>query len=221
MGSTITVTAADGHSFGAYLAGDEHATRGVVVLQEIFGVNAHMRGVVERYAANGYLAIAPQMFDRAEKGVELGYGPDDRARGIAMRAKITDAQALADLAASAAALKLPIVGVLGECWGGSLAWLGATGSTTFKAASCWYGGGIAETKDAHPNCPVQMQFGETDGSIPMSAVEAIRAAQPQAEIYVYPNAGHGFGCADRDSFDKVAFELAQARTFAFFDRYLR
>jgi carboxymethylenebutenolidase len=220
MGKTITLTTADGHTLSAYTAGPENATKGIVVLQEIFGVNHHICDMTDRFAAEGYAAIAPALFDRAKKGVDLGYGPDDRKEGFGLRGQVTDAQSIADITAAAKALGTKSTGIVGYCWGGSLAWLGATRTTLFDAASCWYGGGIAATKDEKPNCPVQMQFGETDGSIPMSDVDAIKAAQPQAEIYVYPGAGHGFGCDERDSFDKAAFDTAQTRTLAFFAKEL-
>ncbi len=163
------------------------------------------------------------MFDRAEKNVELGYGPDDRKKGIELRGKLTDEQSVADITAAAKALGTgpASTAIVGYCFGGSLSWLGATRTKEFAAASCWYGGGIAATKDEKPNCPVQMHFGETDGSIPMSDVEAIKAAQPNVEVYVYPGAGHGFGCADRDSWNPEAFKLAQERTLAFFAKNLK
>jgi len=200
MSKTITVTAADGHSFGAYVNGPENATRGLVVLQEIFGVNHHVRVMADSYAAAGYKVIAPALFDRAESGVELGYGPDDRKRGVELKGKVTDAMALADILASAKALNVAKVGVVGYCWGGTLSWLAATESTAFGGASCWYGGGIAAAKNAHANTAVQMHFGETDGSIPVTAIDEIKAAQPGAAVYVYAGAGHGFG----RSFDQGA-----------------
>jgi carboxymethylenebutenolidase len=220
MSKTITVTAADGHSFGAYVNGPENATRGLVVLQEIFGVNHHVRVMADSYAAAGYKVIAPALFDRAESGVELGYGPDDRKRGVELKGKVTDAMALADILASAKALNVAKVGVVGYCWGGTLSWLAATESTAFGGASCWYGGGIAAAKNAHANTAVQMHFGETDGSIPVTAIDEIKAAQPGAAVYVYAGAGHGFGCADRDSFNQAAYDLAQERTLAFFAQHL-
>jgi carboxymethylenebutenolidase len=221
MGKKISLTAADGHTFSAYAAGSEDATRGVVVLPEIFGTNKHIRDMADRFAAAGYYALAPYMFDRVEKDAELGYGPDDRKRGVEIRGQISDAQALADISAAAHAIKAKAKGVVGYCWGGTLSWYAATRSHEFKAASCWYGGGIAAAKDEKANCPVQMHFGETDGSISMENVEAIKAAQPNAEVYVYKGAGHGFGCEDRDSYNKEADTQAQQRTFAFFDTNLK
>ena len=221
MGKPISVTAADGHTFNAYTAGSETATQGVVVLQEIFGVNEHICDMADKFGAAGYYAIATPLFDRAEKDVELGYGPDDRKKGMELRGKIKEEDAIADIVASAKALGVKSVAVVGYCWGGSLAWAAATHTNAFDAASCWYGGGIPAAKDEKPNCPVEMHFGETDGSIPMIAVEEVKKAQPQAEIYTYSGAGHGFGCDDRDSFNQEAYDLAQKRTLDFFKKHLK
>jgi carboxymethylenebutenolidase len=220
MGKTTTITAADGFQLSGYAAGPENATKGLVVLQEIFGVNHYIREMADRFAAAGYKVIAPGMFERAEKGVDIGYGPDDRKKGMDLLGKITEAQIILDLEASAKALGTASTGIVGYCWGGSNTWLGATRTQAFKAASAWYGGGIAQSKNAKANCPVQMHFGETDGSIPMTDVEAIKAAQPTAEIYVYAGAGHGFGCDERDSYNAEAYKLAQERTLAFFAKQL-
>jgi carboxymethylenebutenolidase len=221
MGKTIEITAADGFKLGAYSAGPENATKGIVVIQEIFGVNKHIRDMADAYAAAGYKVLAPAMFDRAQKGADLGYGPDDRKAGMEMRGKITEEQNIHGIVAAAKSLGTKSTGIVGYCFGGTMAWLGATRTHDFQAASCWYGGGIAKAKDEKPNCPVQMHFGETDGSIPAADIEAIKAAQPTAEVYVYPGAGHGFGCADRDSWNPEAYKLAQERTLAFFAKNLK
>ncbi|HET6184413.1 MAG TPA: dienelactone hydrolase family protein [Acetobacteraceae bacterium] len=220
MGSTISLKASDGHTLGAYVAGPANATKGIVVIQEIFGVNHHIRDMADRFAAQGYAVCAPALYDRVEKGVELGYAQADIDKGRAYRMRLTDAQIMADVEAAAKHLAGKKLGIVGYCFGGTVAWWGATRSRSFAAASCWYGGGIAGTKDERPNCPVQMHFGETDQSIPMQDVDAIRAAQPQAEIYVYPGAGHGFGCNERGSFSQKDYDLAQQRTLAFFRKHL-
>ena len=221
MGSIVTLTAADGHSFTAYKAGPADATAGVVVIQEIFGVNHHIRNMVDRLAAEGFLAIAPALFDRAERGVELGYTGDDIAAGRDLRGKVPDAGAMLDVEAAAAALgKIP-VGIVGYCYGGTIAWWGATRSKMFKAASGWYGGGVAGTATEKPNCPVQLHFGEKDTGIPMSDVDKVRAAQPGVAIYVYPGAQHGFGCDERGSYSAPDAALAQSRTVAFFREHLQ
>ena len=220
MGKTIELKAADGHSFSAYVAGPDNATRGLVVIQEIFGVNHHIRDMVDRFAAEGYTVIAPALFDRAEKGVELGYTQADIDKGRGYRMKLNDAQVMLDVEAAAKHLAGKKLAIVGYCFGGTVAWWGATRSSSFAASSCWYGGGIAGTKDESPNCPVQMHFGETDASIPMTDVDAVRAAQPKAEAYVYKGAGHGFGCDERGSFSKPDYEQAQQRTLEFFRKHL-
>ena len=217
----MKLTAADGHEFGAFEAGNVNAPRGLVVLQEIFGVNAHMRLVSERLAGFGYRVLCPAVFDRAEPGVELGYTPDDVQKGVALRAKISDAAALLDIEAAAAVFGGKPVGIIGYCWGGSLAWLGATKSQAFKAAIGWYGGGIAAQRNNQPNCPVQLHFGEADTGIPMSDVAAIKAAQPGVAVFTYAGAQHGFGCEERPSYSPKDSELAELRSLAFFAEHLR
>jgi carboxymethylenebutenolidase len=220
MGSTIELKAADGHTLSAYAAGSGDARKGLVVIQEIFGLNHHMRNVCDRFVEAGYAVCAPALFDRVERGVELGYSQDDMAKGREYRMKLTDAGVLADVEAAAKQLGGKKLGIVGYCYGGTVTWWGATRTRLFAAASCWYGGGIAGTKNETPNCPVQMHFGEKDQSIPMSDVDAIRAAQPKAEIFVYPGAGHGFGCDERGSFSRPDYETAQQRTLAFFAKHL-
>ncbi|MEJ0018734.1 MAG: dienelactone hydrolase family protein [Acetobacteraceae bacterium] len=220
MGSTIELTSADGFKFSAYTAGATGGTKGIVVIQEIFGVNHHIRDMADRFAALGYAVCAPALFDRVEKGVELGYTQADIDAGRGFRMKLNDAQVMQDVEAAAAHLGDKKLGIVGYCFGGTVSWWGATRTTKFAAASCWYGGGIAGTKEERPNCPVQMHFGEKDASIPMSDVDAIRAAQPKVESYVYLGAHHGFGCDERGSFSKPDYELAQQRTLAFFAKHL-
>ena len=213
---TITLTAADGHKLQAYTAGAEDAERGIVVLQEIFGVNSHIRDVCDFYASKGYRVIAPALFDRIEPGVEMGYTGQDIERGKDFKAKVSYDDALKDIEAAAAALSSQKkIGVVGFCWGGTLTWLSACRSGAVSAASCWYGAGIAELRDEKARCPVQMHFGEKDKSIPHADVEAIRNAQPNVDICVY-DADHGFGCDQRGSYDPVASELARTRTVEFF-----
>jgi carboxymethylenebutenolidase len=220
MGQTIQIKSADGFSFSAYVAGPADARRGIVVVQEIFGVNHHIRDMANRFAALGYAVVAPALFDRAEKGVELGYTQADIDKGRAYRMKLNDTDVMKDIEAAANHLSGKKLGIVGYCFGGTVAWWGATRTTKFAASSCWYGGGIPGTKEERPNCPVQMHFGEKDASIPMSDVDAVRAAQPKAEIYVYTGAQHGFGCDERGSFSKPDYELAQKRTLEFFDKNL-
>lgn len=220
MGQMIELAAADGFKLSAYTAGDAAATKGLVVVQEIFGVNHHIRDMADRFAAQGYAVCAPALFDRARRGVELGYTQDDIAKGRELRMQLDDGKVMADVAAAAAHLAGRKLGIVGYCFGGTVAWWGATRSRDFAADSCWYGGGIPGTREERPNCPVQMHFGEKDASIPMTDVDAVRAAQPNAEIYVYAGAQHGFGCDERGSFSKPDYELAQRRTLEFFARHI-
>ena len=225
MGNPVTLTASDGHRLGAWSAGPAQTERGLVVVQEIFGVNHHIRQTCEAFAAEGYAVIAPALFDRVEAGIELGYQPADVARGRELRGRIADDDALADIEAAALALKGQTggparFGIVGYCWGGTIAWWGATRTNLFAAAIGWYGGGIAASRMEQPHCPVQLHFGETDGSIPMADVDAIRAAQPDVEVFTYPGAGHGFGCGERGSYSAPDAEAAQQRTLAFLRRHL-
>lgn len=216
------ITAADGHRLSTYMAGsEEDADRALVIVQEIFGVNDHMRYVADTFAREGYFVVVPALFDRAERDVELGYGPDDIDRGLRLRSEIPEDKVLLDILAAAGALPSGIPrGIVGYCWGGTVAWQAAARSTAFRAAVGWYGGGIAAARSEVPTCPVQLHFGEKDGSIPMSDVAAIQAARPEAEVFVYPGAGHGFGCEARGSYVPKDAALAQRRTLDFFAKHL-
>ncbi len=217
----IELTAADGHRFAAYKVGPADAKKALVVVQEIFGVNRHMRRICDDFAKEGYAVIAPALFDRVQRGVELGYTGADVAAGRELRAKVPDAGPMLDVEACAAALPAGAAkGIVGYCWGGTVAWWGATRSTSFKAACGWYGGGIAGTREEKASCPVQLHFGSVDASIPMTDVEAIRAAQPGVEIFVYEGAGHGFGCEDRGSYKPDDAAVADKRTLAFFEHLI-
>jgi carboxymethylenebutenolidase len=220
MGTMIELTAADGHKLGAYRTGPADAKHGLVLIQEIFGVNHHIRSVADRFAAEGYEVIAPAMFDRGERDFQSGYTQDDVKLGAAARSALTDEMIKLDVAAAAAALGDKPLGIVGYCFGGTVAWNSACRTTLFKAASGWYGGAIAKARTETPNCPVQLHFGELDHSIPVSDVELIREAQPNVEIYVYEGAQHGFGCDERASYNAQAYELARQRTLEFFAKHL-
>jgi len=217
----LKLKAADGHEFDVFEAGNVNAPRGLVVVQEIFGVNEHMRAVAERLAGFGYRVLAPALFDRVERNVDLGYDAAGIEKGKALRGAIAEAGTLLDLEATAAAFGGKPVGIIGYCWGGTLAWLGATKTDKFWAASGWYGAGIAAQKDLTPACPVQLHFGELDHSIPLSDVAAIRTAQPGIDVFVYEGAQHGFGCEARASYSAKDWELAELRSLAFFAEHVR
>jgi carboxymethylenebutenolidase len=216
VGTTIRGTAADGHELSIYRADPTGAPRGALVIaQEIFGVNSHIRAVCDDYAAQGYVVAAPALFDRAERGVELGYQQDDVTRGRAIREKVSLDQALADIEAAAREVAgAGRIGVVGYCWGGTVAWVAATRSRTFKAAVSYYGGGVPDLAEERPNCPVQLHFGEQDHAIPLEGVEKLKAAHPELPVYIYP-AGHGFNCDQRGSYHAESARIARERALAF------
>lgn len=218
MGTAIRLRSADGFDFAAYEAlPDEDPKAGLVVIQEVFGVNSHIREVVDGYASAGYAAIAPQIFDRVEPDVELGYTEADMGSGIEIAfEKLQMPNTLADLqAAINHASQYGRVGVVGYCFGGLLTWLSACELDGVAAASCYYGGGIAGAAERTPKCPAIMHFGELDAHIPMTDVDQVKAAQPGVPVYVY-DADHGFNCDHRGSYDAASAALARERTLAFF-----
>lgn len=222
MGEFVTLTASDGHELAAWRTESGDAPRaGLVVVQEIFGVNAHIRAVADGFAADGYLALAPALFDRVKPGIELGYTPGDVQEGRAIRARIGHDDAVKDMEAAVNALAKEglKVGVVGYCWGGSLAWNAATRLDNVSAAVGYYGGMIPDMADEQPKHPVMLHFGETDQSIPLEGVEKVKAAHPDAPVHVYP-AGHGFNCDHRASFHAESAKLARRRTLEFLARHL-
>ena len=223
MGTTISLTSSDGFQLSAYRAEPEGTAHGaIVVVQEIFGVNSHIRSVADRYAAAGFLAIAPAIFDRAEPGIELGYTQDDMAAGREIvRGKLDFQTVLADVAAAgAAATEAGKVGIVGYCYGGLVTAAAAIHhADTFDAAVSYYGGGSVTLIDETPVAPLMMHFGERDHAVPLDDVAKISAAWPKATVHLY-DAEHGFNCDQRGSFSAVPAAIAQARTYRFFDDHL-
>ena len=217
MAQTITLAAQDGHKLAAYRADPAGKPRGaIVVVQEIFGVNHHMRHVTDDFAKQGYVAISPALFDRVEKGIELGYDPKSIEAGRDIRAKVPLDGTLADLQAAIDAVKSAgKVGIVGYCWGGGLAFLAATRLNGVAAAVGYYGGLVAAHAQEKPRVPVMLHFGDSDQSIPMSDVEKVKQARPDVTTYVY-KAGHGFSCDERQSYNAEASKLALERTLKFF-----
>lgn len=213
--------AEDGRELGAYRAdpvGKPHGA--VVVLQEIFGVNRYIRGVCDRLAGEGYVAIAPALFDRQLRGFETGYGPEDIDRARVQMTALDWSKVLLDIEAAAQAVKdAGPVAVLGFCMGGSLAFLGATRLAHFAAAVCYYGRRIVEYADEAPKVPTLMYFGEQDATIPLPDVEQIRQQRPECEIHLYP-AGHGFDCDQCVDYEPESAALAWARTLAWLQTHL-
>jgi carboxymethylenebutenolidase len=225
----VDIKAQDGGSFKGYLSLLHHADKGskgpgIVLIQEIFGVNAHIRGVADQYASDGYTVLAPDLFWRMQPMVDLGYGPDDRQKGMGYMQKMDFAAGVKDLAATAAALRgMPEctgkIASLGYCMGGTLSYLCAANAGV-DAAVCYYPGGIQNrlAEAGKIKCPLLFHFAGNDGHIPMTAVDAVKqafAGRESARIDVYPGAGHGFNCWDRDAYNQQSAALARGRSLSF------
>jgi carboxymethylenebutenolidase len=213
--NTTQLTAADGHTLDAYEVRPDGATAAVVVIQEIFGVNDHIRSVVDRYASFGYHAIAPALFDRTERGVELGYDEAGIAAGRALVGPILWEPAIKDTAAAIAQVAATgPVAIVGYCFGGSLAWVAAN-ELPVTAAVGYYGAQIPNLLERAPKVPTLLHFGELDGGIPLDRVEAVGEAYPEVEIHVYPEAQHGFSCDARASYHPLSAAIALGRSLEF------
>jgi carboxymethylenebutenolidase len=221
MSEFTTIMSRDGHELRAWLAAPPGSARGaIVVVQEIFGVNSHIRAVTDGYASEGYVAIAPSLFDRVRQGIELGYSQADMQEGIGYVQQLKPEQTLADLSAALAVVKhAGRVGMVGYCWGGRMTYVSAC-ELPLACAVCYYGGGIVQSLDKKPKCPVMYHFGELDTHIPLTDVEKIKAANPEGIFHTYAGAGHGFNCDQRSSYNPQAAALARERSLAFFARYL-
>jgi carboxymethylenebutenolidase len=222
LGKHFSLTTNDGHTLGAYRADPSGKPKGaMVVAQEIFGVNSHIRNVCDRLAAHGYVAVAPALFDRFVRDFESGYSADEVAHARSYLGKIDWPKMLLDIQAGIDDVKaVGPVGVIGFCMGGSAAFLAATRLTSVSAAVAYYGGQIVKFADERPKCPVQMHFGETDASIPMSDVEIIKQKRKDCEIFTYP-AGHGFYCDERANFNDASAKLAWQRTIDFLAKNMK
>ncbi len=221
MGEFSTFMARDGHEFQAWLAAPPGRPRGaVVLLQEIFGVNEHIRAVAEDFAAQGYTVIAPALFDRIRRGIELGYSPAEAQEGAGYRAQLKSETAMKDIAAAAAVVRNSgRTATVGYCWGGTLSYLAAC-QLPVSCAVVYYGK-LAGQLEQKPRCPVMYHYGAQDQSIPPADVETTRAAsQPPSVLYVYEDAGHGFNCDRRGSHNAQAATLARARTLDFLGRHV-
>jgi carboxymethylenebutenolidase len=221
VGKTIELKASDGHALGAYVAEPAGKPRGaVVVVQEIFGVNSHIRSVADGYAADGYLAIAPAMFDREQRGYETGYTQPEIGAGVEIMKKLDMGKAMLDVQAAIAQVQgAGKVGIVGYCWGGTVAWVAAARAQGLAAAISYYGGGVPGLAGEQPKVPVLFHFGETDQSIPLDKAKEVAGKHPGAETHYYP-AGHGFNCDQRGSFDAASAKLARERSLAFFRKHL-
>jgi len=225
MGKMIELTAADGHKLAAYRA-DPVGTNagkprgGIVVIQEIFGVNSHVKSVADGYAADGYLAIAPALFDRAQRGFDVGYAPEDIAKGREVRAKVSNDMAMRDTEAAIKAVSnAGKVGIVGYCWGGLITWLAAAKLPGLAAAVPYYGGGILDNANLEPKVPLMGHFGERDAHIPVDGVRKLAQQHKKHQIFIYA-ADHGFNCDQRGSYDAPAAKQARERTLAFFRKHV-
>ena len=223
MGKDIKLTASDNFQLGGYRADPATAPKAaVVVIQEIFGVNHHIRAVCDRLAGEGYVAIAPSIFDRIEPNFQCGYSPEEIAEARKFVANPDWAAMLRDTQAAIDAVRdVGPVGIIGFCFGGSVAYAAATKLSGLSAAIGYYGGAIVRFADDRPKVPTQLHFGEKDAGIPLSDVEIIRAKRPDVEIHVYPGAQHGFHCDERASYDKTSADIAWPRSLGFFAKHLR
>jgi carboxymethylenebutenolidase len=226
MGQFIDIQSTDGFVFPAYVAQPAGKPKGaVVVLQEIFGVNSHIRAVTDGYAADDYLAVAPSTFHRIEPGVDVGYTEDDMKAGMALKMAVetlpppgvmVDIQAAVKHAAQAGK-----VGIVGYCWGGLLSWRSASLLEGLSAAVTYYGGGMTTPDEIarRPKVPVLSHFGDQDKWISLESVEAFKKAHPEVEVHLY-QANHGFNCDMRAAYNPAAAKLARERTLAFFAKQL-
>ena len=222
MGQHITLTASDGFQLGGYRADPTTAPKAaLVVIQEIFGVNHHIRNVCDRFAAEGYVAVAPAIFDRIERNFQSGYSPDEITVARKFVASPDWPAMLRDVQAAIDVVKdVGPVGIVGFCLGGSVAYAAATKLNGLRAAVGYYGGAIVRFADDKPAVPTMLHFGEKDAGIPLSDVDTVRAKRPDVEIHIYAGAQHGFSCDERASFDKASADIAWQRTLAFFAKHL-
>ena len=222
MGKMIELTASDGHKLAAYRAEPSGKPRGgIVVIQEIFGVNSHIKSVADGYAADGYLAIAPAMYDRVKRGYETGYSQDEIQAGLKIMQGLDWADTMKDVeAAVKAASSAGKVGIVGYCWGGTVAWVAAARMPGLAAAAPYYGGGMPNFKDEKPRIPVMANFGENDQSPTPEQAKEILAKHPEVQGHFYAGAGHGFNCDQRGSYNAEASKLARQRTLEFFRKHV-
>jgi carboxymethylenebutenolidase len=210
-----TLTTTDGHTLDAYEVNPEGATASIVIIQEIFGINPHIRSMVDRYAEWGYRAIAPAVFDRVERKVELQYNPDGMAAGRGIVAEMSLENTMLDVAAAVDHVaETGPVAVVGYCYGGSIAWL-STSELPIAAAVGYYGGMVNQFKDRTPQVPVMLHFGALDDMIPLDGIHEVAAIYPNVPIHIYDDAGHGFNCDARGSYHPESSALAQERTLDF------
>ncbi len=220
MNDLLEITAEDNHQFEAYISQPlGNPKGGIVIIQEIFGVNTHIKEVADLYASKGYLCIAPSLFDRIEKNVILNYDDNGISKGRNLK-ELCDKIALKDIEASISVVSSAgKVGVIGYCWGGSLSWRIGCESSNISASVCYYGGDIPKLRDLKPKCNILAHFGEFDKGIPIKNVKIFEKKRPEVLTYTYP-ADHGFNCNHRSQFDETCAKVALNRTLKFLERNL-
>ena len=220
MGQIIELTADDGHKLHAYkVEPSGNAKAGIVVIQEIFGVNIHIKDVCDRLADQGYTTIAPALFDRVKPEIDLGYSEDDLGEGFGYMQEVGNEDPMKDIQAAALNLRSHgKVGSIGFCWGGQLAWL-ASKSVDVDCSVGYYGVAVHDTLQPPPNCPVLLHFADNDTFVPPEAADKVREAYPNMPIYNYP-ANHGFNCDRRDDYNEACAAQAMERTLNFFEEHL-
>lgn len=219
MSEFVQLNASDGHTLGAYVSLPNGSPKaGIVILQEIFGVNSHIQAVADQYAAEGYATIAPSLFDRVEPKLDIPYS--DIPKGLEYLQKLQPEQTVLDVKAAIEwAKQYGSTGIVGYCWGGTLAHL-ASANGLVDAAVSYYGGHIINMIDKVPSAPIIYHFGDSDTHIPADVIDKIRSAFPDREVYTYVGAGHGFNCDMRDDFNPEAANLAKKRTLEFLNQSL-
>lgn len=221
MGKMIELTAGDGHKLAAWRAEPQGKARGaLIVVQEIFGVNSHIRSVADGYAADGYLAIAPAFFDRVERGLDIGYSQAEIERGRTFIPKMQWDKVMLDAGAALENVKSAgKVGIAGYCWGGTVSWMAASRLPGLSAAVTYYGGGITANSGEKPKCPVMSHWGETDQAIPIEGVKKFLGEHPEVTSFIYP-AGHGFNCDQRGSYHAESAKTARTRSLEFLRKHV-
>jgi carboxymethylenebutenolidase len=227
MGEMVKLTADDGHELGAYMATPQGVAKGaVVVIQEIFGVNPHIKRVTDSYAAEGYLAIAPALYDRFKRDIELKYTGLDMAEAVTLMKLLSTESALKDVAAAFKHVQASQakVGVVGFCYGGFMSWIsacrGASAGIDPACCVCYYPGGIGGVATEQPTCPLIIHIGSDDSHIGQDQIDAIKAAHPEIPLYLYADAKHGFNCDARDEYNPAQAAVARERTLAFLTQYV-
>ena len=221
MGADITLTAADGHKLDAYVATPDGSPRaGMVIIQEIFGVNDDIRETVDNFAKEGYHAIAPALFDRLGSELVMPFDEAGIGKGRALKGQMSWDGAILDVNAAIEAVKgRGKVGIVGFCMGGSVTWLAAARSPVDVAVG-YYGGDIHAHRDEAPKCPTMLHFGSEDASIPLDTVAEVEKMYPEVPVFIYEGAGHGFSCSRRGSYHPASARKAMERTLAFFSEKL-